>query len=77
MDALVFDDQDRTDGTIATAAVPAVIGEGEEVHFAGDYRTPGGTILSWDALPRCDSAAGVAYHALHLDVRFLTVSYAG
>ena len=61
VEVVVFADQGGTDGVFATAAVPTAISGGEEAHFAGDYRTPVGHVLSWDAMPRCDSAVGMAY----------------
>ncbi|MBI3797470.1 MAG: hypothetical protein HY268_10970 [Deltaproteobacteria bacterium] len=59
----MFDENGSIDGNFATAASPGEIARGEEAQFAGEYLTPVGDSLSWDALPRCDSAAGVAYGA--------------
>ncbi len=63
VEVTVFDENDSIDGNFATAASPSEIGRGEEARFEGEYLTPVGDSLSWDALPRCDSAAGLVYGA--------------
>lgn len=63
IEVTVFDENGSVDGDFATAASPSEIARGEEARFEGEYLTPVGDSLSWDALPRCDSAAGVAYGA--------------
>ena len=63
VEVTVFDDNGSTDGNFATAAFPSEIARGEEARFEGEYLTPIGDWLSWDALPRCDSVDGVVYGA--------------
>ena len=63
VEVTVFDDNGSTDGNFATAAFPNEIARGEEARFEGEYLTPVGDSLSWDALPRCDSADGIVYGA--------------
>ena len=63
IEVTVFDENGSVDGNFATAAAPSEIGRGEEARFEGEYLTPVGDSLSWDALPRCDSAAGLVYGA--------------
>jgi hypothetical protein len=63
VEVVVFDESGSPDGDFATAAFPNVIARGEEAQFEGEYLTPVGNSLSWDALPRCDSAVGVVYGA--------------
>lgn len=63
VEVVVFDENGSPDGNFATAAFPEAIARGEEAQFEGEYLTPVGDSLSWDALPRCDSAAGVVYGA--------------
>jgi len=63
VEVTVFDENGSIDGNFATAAFPGEIARGEEAQFAGEYLTPVGDSLSWDALPRCDSAGGVVYGA--------------
>jgi len=63
VEVTVFDDNGSTDGNFATAAFPGEIARGEEARFEGEYLTPVGDSLSWDALPRCDSADGIVYGA--------------
>src|SRR5262245_4386322 len=61
VEVTVFDENGSIDGNFATAAFPGEIARGEEAQFDGEYFTPVGDSLSWDALPRCDSADGVVY----------------
>jgi hypothetical protein len=63
IEVTVFDENGSVDGNFATAASSIEIGRGEEARFEGEYLTPVGDSLSWDALPRCDSAAGLVYGA--------------
>jgi hypothetical protein len=59
----VFDDNGNIDGNFETAAVPSEIARGEEARFEGEYFTPVGESLSWNAVPRCGSTEGVVYGA--------------
>jgi hypothetical protein len=63
VEVTVFDENGSVDGSFATAAFPNEIARGEGAQFEGEYLTPVGDSLSWDALPRCDSADGVVYGA--------------
>jgi hypothetical protein len=63
VEVTVLDESGSVDGNFATAAFPDAIARGEEEQFEGEYLTPVGDFLSWDALPRCDSSDGVVYGA--------------
>jgi hypothetical protein len=63
IEVVVFDQDGSADGQFETAAFPSEIGHGEEAQFEGEYLTPVGDFLSWDAIPRCDSSAGTVYGA--------------
>ncbi len=63
VEVVIFDELGSADGEFETAAFPNEIAGREEAHFEGEYLTPVGDFLSWDAIPRCDSAAGVVYGA--------------
>jgi Domain of unknown function (DUF4124) len=63
VEVTVLDESGSVDGNFATAAFPNEIARGEEARFEGEYLTPVGDFLSWDALPRCDSSDGVVYGA--------------
>lgn len=63
VEVVVFDDNGSVDGNFATAAFPNEIGRGEEAKFEGEYLTPVGDFLSWDAIPRCDFSEGAVYGA--------------
>jgi len=63
VEVVVFDDNGSVDGNFETAAFPNELGRGDEAQFEGEYLTPVGDSLSWDAIPRCDSSEGVVYGA--------------
>ncbi len=63
VEVVIFDELGSADGEFETAAFPNEIAGREEAYFEGEYLTPVGDFLSWDAIPRCDSSAGVVYGA--------------
>jgi len=63
VEVVVFDESGSIDGNFETAAFPGEVARGEEAQFEGEYLTPVGDFLSWDAVPRCDSAEGIVYGA--------------
>ena len=63
IEVVVFDESGSIDGNFETTAFPHEIGRGEEAQFEGEYLTPVGDFLSWDAIPRCDSSEGAIYGA--------------
>lgn len=63
VEVVIFDESGGPDGNFTTAAFPNAIARGEEAQFEGEYLTPVGDSLSWDAMPRCESETGVIYGA--------------
>jgi hypothetical protein len=63
VEVVVFDDNGSVDGSFETAAFPNEIARGQQARFEGKYFAPVGNSLSWDAIPRCDSAEGIVYGA--------------
>lgn len=63
VEVVIFDDNGSVDGNFETAAFPNGIARGEEARFEGEYFTPVGEALSWDAVPRCGSVEEVIYGA--------------
>ena len=61
VEVVLFDDNGSVDGNFETAASPNGIERGQEARFEGEYFTPVGELVSWDAIPRCDSAEGAVY----------------
>lgn len=61
VEVVLFDDNGSIDGSFETAAFPAVIARGQEARFEGEFFTPVGERVSWDAVPRCDGADGAVY----------------
>lgn len=61
VEVVLFDDNGSVDGNFETAAFPDGIARGQEARFEGEYFTPVGDTVSWDAVPRCDGANGVVY----------------
>lgn len=61
VEVALFDDNGSIDGSFEAVALPAVIARGQEARFAGEFFTPVGEVVSWDAVPRCDGAEGVVY----------------
>lgn len=63
VEVVVFDDNGNQDGSFETMASPLTLAYGEEARIEGEYFTPVGQSLSWDAAPRCGAAEGIVYGA--------------
>jgi hypothetical protein len=61
VEVILFDDNGNVDGSFETTAVPSGIARGQEARFEGEYFTPVGESVAWDAVPRCDGENGVVY----------------
>jgi hypothetical protein len=61
VEVVLFDDNGSIDGSFTAVALPAVIARGQEARFAGEFFTPVGEVVSWDAVPRCGGAERVVY----------------
>jgi hypothetical protein len=63
IEIVIFDDNGNEDGRFETIAAANTLARGEEAGFEGEYFTPVGESLSWDAAPRCGGGDGVVYGA--------------
>mgnify|MGYP003430124692 CR=1 FL=1 len=63
VEVVIFDDNGSEDGNFVTAATANSLGYGGEARFEGEYFTPVGDALSWQAVPRCGAAEGTVYGA--------------
>lgn len=63
VEVVIFDDNGNEDGNFITAATANSLGYGGEARFEGEYFTPVGDALSWQAVPRCGAAEGTVYGA--------------
>jgi hypothetical protein len=63
VEVVVFDDNGNKDGGFETAVSPTTLAQGEEARVEGEYFTPVGESLSWDAAPRCGAAEATVYGA--------------
>jgi hypothetical protein len=63
VEVVIFDDNGSEDGHFVTAAALDTIAYGAEARFEGEYFTPVGDALSWQAAPRCGAAEGTVYGA--------------
>jgi hypothetical protein len=63
IEIVVFDDNGNQDGSFETMVSPPVLAHGEEARVEGEYFTPVGESLSWDAAPRCGEAEATVYGA--------------
>ncbi|HXG20640.1 MAG TPA: DUF4124 domain-containing protein [Methylomirabilota bacterium] len=63
IEIVIFDDNGSEDGRFETLAAASTLARGEEAGFEGEYFTPVGDALSWDAAPRCGAGDGVVYGA--------------
>jgi hypothetical protein len=63
VEVVIFDGNGSVDGNFETAAFPNGLAWGQEAQFEGEYLTPVGDALSWDAVPRCESEEGAIYGA--------------
>lgn len=63
IEIVIFDDNGSEDGRFETLATASPLAYGDETSFEGEYFTPVGDSLSWDAVPRCGAGDGVVYGA--------------
>jgi Domain of unknown function (DUF4124) len=63
VEVVVFDDNGNQDGSFETMVSPPTLAHGEEARVEGEYFTPVGESLSWDAAPRCGAAEATVYGA--------------
>lgn len=63
VEVVVFDDNGNQDGSFETMASSLTLAHGEEARIEGEYFTPVGQFLSWDAVPRCGAAEATVYGA--------------
>jgi hypothetical protein len=63
VEVVVFDDNGSKDGGFETAISPSTLEHGDEARFEGEYFTPVGASLSWEATPRCGAAELTIYGA--------------
>lgn len=63
VEVVVFDDNGNQDGSFDTMASPLTLAYGEEARIEGEFFTPVGKSLSWDAAPRCGAAEATVYGA--------------
>jgi hypothetical protein len=63
VEVVVFDDNGSKDGSFETAISPNTLEHGDEARFEGEYFTPVGASLSWEATPRCGAAELTIYGA--------------
>jgi hypothetical protein len=63
IEIVIFDDNGSEDGRFETLATVSPLAHGDETSFEGEYFTPVGDSLSWDAVPRCGAGDGVVYGA--------------
>jgi hypothetical protein len=56
VEVVVFDDNGNEDGSFETAISPSTLEYRDEARFEGEYLTPVGSSLSWEAAPRCGAA---------------------
>jgi hypothetical protein len=63
VEVTIFDDNGSEDGRFVTAAALNTIAHGAEARFEGEYFTPVGAALSWQAVPRCGAADAAVYGA--------------
>jgi hypothetical protein len=63
VEVVIFDEGGSVDGNFETPAFPNGLAWGQEARFEGEYLTPVGDTLSWDAVPRCESEDGAIYGA--------------
>jgi hypothetical protein len=63
VEVVILDDNGNVDGSFETAASANGLARGQVARFEGEYFTPVGESLSWDAMPRCSGADGAVYGA--------------
>ncbi|MGE0681804.1 MAG: DUF4124 domain-containing protein [Candidatus Binatia bacterium] len=63
VEVVIFDDNGNKDGSFETMASSLTLARGEEARVEGEYFTPVGESLSWDAVPRCGAAEATVYGA--------------
>lgn len=63
IEVVIFDDNGSEDGNFVTEASANSLVYGGEARFEGEYFTPVGDALSWQAVPRCGAAEGTVYGA--------------
>ena len=63
VEVVVFDDNGSEDGRFETTVSSTTLARGEEARVEGEYFTPVGDSLSWDAVPRCGAAEMTVYGA--------------
>ena len=63
VEIVVFDDNGSEDGRFETTVSSTTLARGEEARVEGEYFTPVGDSLSWDAVPRCGAAEATVYGA--------------
>jgi len=63
VEVTVFDDNGSRDGSFETTLSPGTLEYGNEARFEGEYLTPVGDSLSWEAAPRCGAAELTIYGA--------------
>ena len=63
VEVTVFDDNGDKDGSFETAISPGTLESGDQARFEGEYLTPVGDSLSWEAVPRCGMGELTIYGA--------------